>query len=352
MENVKFEHKRFTSIEGFKHFAQNARKFHDQNTLTIRGTIKLHGTHADIVYKKIGNDEKIYYQSRNRIITKEDDNAGFAAFMDNIPISVKTQLIENIKKRYLNLNPMMNYDKIDDIFIAGEFCGGNIQKNVALTKLQKLFVIFHLKINNIHQDITEYNDIHLEEYDIYNIVRGGVYKLEVSLDNIYSITPKLKEITDNVEKECPFAKSFKVSGIGEGVVWVSETHLKMNMMTDYCFKVKGEEHSVTRVSTLKPPSAATLKALSDVREFVEKAVTENRLEQGISYMEEMKIPIDKKHLGDFIKWVVSDTLKEENDTCTALRMESKKITKVITEKAKKWYLKKYDFSNSVFKKVI
>ncbi len=43
-------------------------------------TVKIHGTNASVVYNKDGS---YYVQSRNRIISVNDDNAGFAKFVDD-----------------------------------------------------------------------------------------------------------------------------------------------------------------------------------------------------------------------------------------------------------------------------
>ena len=46
--------------------------------------------------------------------------------------------------------------------------------------------------------------------------------------------------------------------------------------------------------------------------FIEYAVTEVRLDQGITYLEEMNIPIKPENTGKYINWVVKDVLKEES----------------------------------------
>ena len=58
----------FPSIEAFRHLSkQVGYVFHDQTvpeTLEFLGTVKLHGTHADIMYE----NGAITVQSRNRLI--------------------------------------------------------------------------------------------------------------------------------------------------------------------------------------------------------------------------------------------------------------------------------------------
>ncbi len=100
---------------------------------------------------------------------------------------------------------------------------------------------------------------------------------------------KLVELTLQVEKECPVAKYFNISGIGEGIVW------KCSLLdSSLWFKVKGELHSVTKVSSI---AAIDIEKIENIKEFVELTVTDNRLNQGIEYMEEMHHEITMKNIG-------------------------------------------------------
>lgn len=86
-------------------------------TLRFRGTVKLHGTNSAIVkYKK-----KIKFQSRERVLQLTSDNAGFMLAMSNKSID---KLFEGI-------------EFVESVAIYGEWCGGNIQKSVALNQLEK-----------------------------------------------------------------------------------------------------------------------------------------------------------------------------------------------------------------------
>ncbi len=84
--------------------------------------MKLPGTNAAIVYRK---DFRYRCQSRNKIITSEIDNAGFARFM--YPLAEKF-LTEQILFKCSAIRK--HYDHGNDIVIYGEWCGENIQKNV------------------------------------------------------------------------------------------------------------------------------------------------------------------------------------------------------------------------------
>ena len=50
--------------------------------LLFRGTVKAGGTHADIVVK----GDQTWFQSRNRVITEQSDNQGFAQWAARLPV--------------------------------------------------------------------------------------------------------------------------------------------------------------------------------------------------------------------------------------------------------------------------
>ena len=81
-------------------------------TLRCIGSVKLHGTNAAIVKHE---DSTVTTQSRNNIITPENDNAGFANFMVNVNVEALFALV-GITDEELG----------KPIKIYGEWCGGNI----------------------------------------------------------------------------------------------------------------------------------------------------------------------------------------------------------------------------------
>lgn len=91
-------------------------------TLKFEGTVKLHGTHADIVYNH--EESLIYSQSRNNLLTLTEDNCEFAKFVNENQYEIK-KLFEEITIKYPEQH----------VFILhGEWCGGNIQKHVAICR--------------------------------------------------------------------------------------------------------------------------------------------------------------------------------------------------------------------------
>ena len=91
------------------------------------------------------------------------------------------------------------------------------------------------------------------------------------------------------------------------------------------------------MKTLNP---VDVEKIEKINEFVDYSVTEQRLEQGISYLQEMQHEVDVQNIGVFLKWVVSDVMKEENDTIEANGLDKKMLPKKISEKARKWFFDK------------
>ena len=116
-------------------------------TLRFRGTVKTHGTNAAIVLYK---DGRLEYQSRERVLTIQQDNASFMLTMMNIDVK---ELFEGIEFN-------------DHVAIYGEFCGGSITKGVAINGLPKMWVIFAVKIDDVYQDMGSYAYLKMEESHI------------------------------------------------------------------------------------------------------------------------------------------------------------------------------------------
>jgi len=295
-------------------------------TYQFIGTVKLHGSNAGVTISK---DGIIYAQSRSNIITVGNDNAGFAFF------------VESKIEAFASFFEQLNFDGYDYITIFGEWCGGNIQKGVAINGLPKMFVIFDIKYS--YENIEKGNNIYLgndyvklfrdSENNIFNIYDFPTYKIEVDFNKPEEIQNKIIELTLQVENECPVGKYFGNIGVGEGIVF---THLNEDG-SKYRFKSKGVKHSNSKVKTL---ASVDTDKLNSVKEFVEYAVTENRLNQGIEKIFGINGELDVKRTGDFLRWVVSDVIKEEIDTLSDNGLEQKEVTYAISVKARGWLLEK------------
>ena len=103
-------------------------------TLMFKGTIKTHGTQAAVGF----DGQNMWAQSKSQIITPENDNAGFAKWIQNT--SVKDFL--TVLKYHLSSD---GADGADEVIIYGEFVGKGIQKKVAVSKLEKTWIIFGIR---------------------------------------------------------------------------------------------------------------------------------------------------------------------------------------------------------------
>lgn len=327
---------RFPQIGQFKNFVRELKHVREidpenaKDTYHLTGTVKLHGTHADILVTKDEYGEyQFNYQSRNRLLSAGFDNMGCFAFLNNVPREDMITMVKQIEEIY----------GCDDIYrhpfiISGEFCGGNIQKNVALCELPQMFVIYGIKIMDQWQPIREYIHVELEDHHIYNIGWGNVHGVEIDAKNPQAIVSLLQGITLDVENECPFAKKFDVSGVGEGMVWTCDEFLNDHR---FWFKVKGDKHTVSNVTTLKDVSDEMKEKLKNCDTFAENAVTEARLNQGIEYLIEMRLFLTIGNFPQFLKWITDDTFNEEQDAMKEIGVNVKLLNKSIAKRAITWY---------------
>lgn len=282
----------------------------DYPVLTFEGTVKLHGTNAGIVKNKEGYS----FQSRERELTLTQDNAQFM-------MSMKGK----------NLDPLfdpLNFE--DQVVIFGEWCGGNIQKGVGITGLPKMFVIFGIQVDGKWVSLWDINYVlsSLNTQDIYLINQFPTWEMKIDFNKPEEFQNQLITLTEEVEKECPVAKYFGVSGIGEGIVWRSFEDPGL------AFKVKGEKHSVSKVTKL---AAVDTVMLENMNQFISLALTENRLKQGVDKLKEMGITVDQKATGDFLRWIFNDVIKEEEDTIIKNQLDIKKLNNMMSGVARNWY---------------
>lgn len=100
--------------------------------------------------------------------------------------------------------------------------------------------------------------------------------------------------------------------------------------------VKGEKHSSSKVKTL---AAVNVEKLESIQKFVEYAVTESRFNQACENVFPNDEPIDVRKMGDVIRWVVNDVIKEEMDTMVENQVEPKDVNKYISAKVREMFFK-------------
>ena len=322
---------KYPSIEQFRHFLKDANYFRNLDNVDIAkqfekiklvGSVKIHGSNSAIVYDWATND--IYTQSRNRLLSLEEDNAGFAAYVE----------------------------------ANKEFYSKGVQAKVAVSEVDKFFAPFQVKLidneettymcANLAFDFINNNEdvkfiidnLYSEEHRCFPISLFEKFEVEVDMSAPEKAQQEIVDMTIRVEDECPVGKYFGVSGVGEDIVFNGFVQYDEDDKVKYkhfSFKSKGEKHSASKVKTLNP---VDVEKIEKINEFVDYAVTEQRLEQGISYLQEMQHEVDVQNIGVFLKWVVSDVMKEENDTIEANGLDKKMLPKKISEKARKWFFDK------------
>ncbi|KAF0686930.1 Aste57867_21278 [Aphanomyces stellatus] len=333
----------FPSIEKFRHVVaavlkharscdrdDAGRPFYDKSkpmpVLTFQGTTKLHGANTAVVFHGSG---AVSFQSRARPITVGDDFMGFAAHMTTHRASLET-----IQRVILALAP----DNATSATLAvfGEWCGGPIQRGVALAELPKMFVVFAVRVGDDQWlDLSLVRDtIEFPDARIFHIHRFGTWTIEIDFGNLKPAQVELERITAAVEAECPAGKHFGVSGIGEGVVWTCVPYPSPR----FWFKVKGENHVKANRKTKATPAAICVEQVASIEAFVDMYVSDERLAQGLTILAERGIERNEAATEIFVDWVTQDVFKEEGDTMAASGFNAETLAAPIASKASDWFM--------------
>ena len=333
---------KFPSIDQYRQAIKNVQswsKYHNIPTpsLVVEGTVKIHGTNAGLV-RAVGGG-KIVAQSRERVLSVESDNAGFALWADANAtfLHVLFDEIERVTK------PTSGF-----VQVFGEWAGGNIQKGVGVNGLPKFLVVFGIRISeDAEPQIWEPREVFEEVFgswthpDVYHKYQFKTWELTIDFDNPALVQNEMVELTNHVEADCPVARFFKPDAepnslVGEGIVWTLKKRGEHEgiQLPHVAWKCKGEKHSVSKVRTT---AMVDTEKMNSVAEFVEYAVTENRLKQMFEKMTELGHPIDQSQTGTFIKLVQADVLKEETDTMVASNLEVRDVAGGIAKIAKNYW---------------
>lgn len=323
---------KFSSINGFDQLYKKVRR-HASRSMTplptampFTGSVKLHGCNMGVSKEAAG----YIGQSRNRQVTLDDDHNGIAAFIDRTPVEVWDKLFSH-------------FDQSSGIVtIFGEWVGKGVQSGVAISELDKHFVIFGASVESsdvkdedgfpicTYFDVPEYVSAH--DHGIRHIAEAGLFHVKLDMTDPESCNKILTDITLYVEQQCPYASMFNVEGIGEGVVWKWDID---PCDSDLWFKTKGDKHSNRGNKTAAPVDPAIL---SSIDACVAHLITEPRLNQGIEYLREMGHPLDKSSTGHYLRWVANDCCKEDMDVITANDMEWKDVAKSVNSKARDFFV--------------
>lgn len=343
---MSLEFVKFPSINKFEdHFNAKSSIYHTNNpqTWTLYGSPKLHGSNASIVFA-LG---EMQIQSRNRILSIESDNLGFAAYANNPKIreflEPRVQAIVNSFQESFEFQGLVDKLPKGEIIggaIYGEWCGQGVQKSVGVSQVERFFAPFDVcALYKTKDEIiqlwlnTEFLDgFRNEELRILPVPELWVILLKTNdIDIIQTAIAEMQEITLQVENECPFARmEFDVSGIGEGVVWRTN-----DILNPVRIKVKGDKHKGSKETgtIIKPVNTIPMKTL----EFVNRKIDVRRCEQAIEYLNEFGLEIDKTSTGKFIQWIVQDIIKEDLREAYELEIKPEDIKKVAPKIARECF---------------
>ncbi|EOD53165.1 hypothetical protein UCRNP2_33 [Neofusicoccum parvum UCRNP2] len=211
-------------------------------SLSLTGTVKLHGTHADI---RVHPDGRIIAQSRNNAaLSAERDNFDFAKFCD--------------------------------------------QRHPAILRLAP---------SAAWEPIERYAAVADEPAALYNVGRAGFFRLALSTaDRGAAFLAAARRLADEVRARCPFGAALGVEGPGEGIVWTPAAGAPN--VPAFWLKTKGEgfEGRPSRVPAAPRDNAGQEAAAA----FARVACCERRLEQGWDYLREIHIPRDMAGLPRFM----------------------------------------------------
>lgn len=330
IKQFKETYKQIQHVGTYLGLDENSEPIYDKTlplpTVKFKGTIKLHGTNGGIGYAL--DSKELWVQTRRESITVENDNYNFANYIEsNREFFLKTFDDIATKGRAAGID-------FETVMLYGEWVGKGIQKGVAISLLEKSFFVFGIKLlNGESHEWMKLEDfiISSPEQSLYVITDYPTYEVDIDFSNPQQAVDRMTAWVDEVEKECPVAKAFGLSGVGEGIVFTG--HFKDER---YIFKVKGEKHSTVKTKVRIEIDPEKLKSINS---FIDYAVTENRLEQGVTEVFG-EGEMDIRQMGAFLKWVANDVMAEESDMLVENSLEVKDVTKRISNKARTWFLEK------------
>lgn len=297
------------------------------SSIIFKSKIKLHGTNAAIQFDGKG---EIKAQKRSDFITPQNDNAGFASYVESLDIVSHPN------------SPMILY---------GEWAGPGVQKGDAVSMIdEKHFFVFSVYSVEHDSYITEphsiesvivgafgedYIDKNIRVLPWYDDVYEDV-KFDFGKDPQNFLNSLVNEVDNTISKEDPYIKEeFGVSGPGEGlVVYPIFVNNKDYHKLDFVFKVKTEAHSVQKQKNRKNVG---YEKPEGVDEFIGTFFTEARFEQMLNEIGGEAIP---KKTGEFLKAVMSDVHKESKNEIELADFEWKDVPKYAAPTVKKWWFDK------------
>ncbi|MCX4241494.1 RNA ligase family protein [Paraliomyxa miuraensis] len=302
--------------------------------VSYRAKVKVDGTNAAIHALPGG----FAAQSRTRLLTPDDDNYGFAAW-----VHANAEWSAGLHAR------------LGRAVIFGEWCGRGIQKRTAISKVERnVLAVFAVQLYPALGDpereaarlLVEPERLRAllpEHPDVFVLPwHGEPTELDFSdPERLRVQAEQIDALVADVEATDPWvAEIFGLEGLGEGVVLypVEGVEFDDDGTTDrdryvpLMFKAKGEEH---RVNRQKRPAQIDPEVVRSIEGFVELMVTPARLEQGLEQV--CAGQADMRHTGPFLQWIGRDVQKESAAELAAAGLEWKQVAKAVGQAAQRWF---------------
>lgn len=310
-------------------------------TLYCIGTVKVCGTQMCVVE----SNHQRHYQSKNKIITVNDDNYDCAKFCEEHKYNFDS-IFNKIYKNY-------GYDEDLAYCIFMEYFGKNISgHNTAISNIDRKAMIFDVRVFDNQQNLiysTIDNILMSGDYDcepilsklygndIFNTYMFKTYELMLDLKNPEETADKINNILQSIENECPVGKFFNKIGICEGIVWSTRLYDKL-----FTFKTKtrtyleGDKSRKNKKPKEKLIVQYEPEVIEKVETFVNEAITFDRLEQAKNHINKSEFN-DVRDLGKVIKFMINDILEEERLTIAHNNFSKDLLCKCIAEQVKKLF---------------
>lgn len=325
---------RFQSIAAFGTFQKHIKKQLNRGlkSISIRGTVKLHGANSSVVVERDGSYTVC---SRDRAIGVCDPDP---LNMNIMYSKIGQETIQRVASQLIG--------DADKVVLYGELIGRGVQHNVAVSEIERCVVLF--QATRVYEDGTmedvDIESLVIDDSDYFNIYDFGVF--EGTFTDFEELQTFVSACTNDVDRKCPvgcfMAPSSKVKS-GEGVVWKIKLQYEDGTETTHTVKSKGTSHK--RASGVQ--IAKRDNELNDIQNkaldnFIQITMNNDRLEQGFDYLKSIgATEFTIAYIGDYIKWVKDDIAKEHQDDVRDILIENlvaySHATKQINELARKYY---------------
>jgi hypothetical protein len=277
---------KWPGIESLKHVTKYVRKCTPYARVHYYAKVKLHGTNAGVARLQDGT---LQAQSRSRVITPEDDNQGFAAWLrDNTGRFLKCP---------------------SGVTVFGEWYGQGIMKGTAASQVEgRHFAPFAV----MGAGRIDPSPALCRAWSGCDSLPWAA-SLAVDFNDVEASRGTLERLLQKVEAEDPFILALHgVKGLGEGLVFYPQLADSGDVpapehYANMIFKLKGDKH---KVKATKQKVELAPEAIASRKAFAEAFVTDARLDQCLGELGVSRDTFEMHQTGDVMRWMSTDIQKE------------------------------------------